>query len=37
MELTQKDILPHVIDILFRILVFLAALGDNVLDTGQCC
>lgn len=35
MELAQKDILPHVVNILFGILVLLAVLRDNILNTGQ--
>lgn len=36
MELAQKNILPHVVDILFGVLVLLAVLRHNILDTGQC-
>jgi len=35
-ELAQKNILPHVVDIFFRVLVLLAILRDYILDAGQC-
>ena len=37
MELAQKDVFPHVVNVLFRVLVLLAVLRNNVLNTGQCC
>ncbi|KAG9967216.1 putative alpha-mannosidase I, partial [Aureobasidium melanogenum] len=36
-ELTQQNILPHVVDVLLRVLVSLTILRDNVPNTGQCC
>lgn len=37
MELAQKNILPHVVDVFFWVLVLLAVFRNDILDTGQCC